>query len=290
MFNLFGGTIIGPYHKIKKTPNQDRWNFIEENGNIFLAIADGAGSLKKSELGAELAIQTVITFLRLNQDETIPIEQIVSNAIMKSSEILKEQIDVDQLGCTLTVAFIRKNEYCVGVMGDALGIVKEYNNNFELIRPVQESEFANITKLLTSKTFSIETKTGKTENLEFLALGSDGMDLSSLEKGVPVSGFWNKLNQWGKKENFNMTEFLNFLYNKEKVDDDTTLVIAVNTAEPPPYIESLYTKPTIIKPIDTKPIVIEKEDKDINSENNLDIFSSDDPFDIENINIDEFEL
>lgn len=233
MFNLAGGSFTGPYHKLKKLPNQDKWNFIQEDNMIIIAVADGAGSLKNSACGAELALTTAINFLQINKDIlNLSIEELVKEAIIQASEKLKEQIDADQLGCTFSIGLINDEEYCLGIVGDAFGIVKEYDNEYLLIRPEQEGEYSNITKLLTSKTFPIEVKKGNIEDLEFMAVASDGMDLSSLDSGQsPTFGFWNKLKEWGKEKNFNIKEFLEFLNTKEKIDDDTTLVMAVNIEE-----------------------------------------------------------
>lgn len=227
MFNIFGGGITGPGHINLGQSSQDRFYFLEEGENIFLAVADGAGSLSKSDIGAELAITTAMNSLRLS--ELSNLKEDLENSVLKASEVLKTQVDADELGCTLSVAVITPEEFGVSVMGDALGVVKD-GKEFVTVRPPKHGEYANITKLLTSKEFEIDTLTGRTESLEFLALGSDGMDLSSISQdGSPFLGFWNKLYEWAGDPNFSVIDFLNFLNSSEKIDDDTTIVLAARS-------------------------------------------------------------
>lgn len=231
MFNVFGSGIVGPAHSNRNQGGQDRFIFIEDRDAIFLAVADGAGSLSKSDKGAEISVLTAVNFLRISDFDN-NMSELLENAVLTASKTLKQQVDWRELGCTLTVGLITPTMYGVAVIGDALAVIKEFNGDFLTVRPPKYGEYANVTKLLTSTDFEIEIHVGETENLEFMALGSDGMDLSSISKdGTPFVGFWKNLLKWGRNKDFNMNDFLLFLEDSEKVDDDTTLVMAVNKKE-----------------------------------------------------------
>lgn len=233
-YSIFGASIIGPYHSYKEIENQDRWGFAVKGQKFFFAVADGAGSLKESGEGARLSVENALLYLYKNsqrvKSEGEDISEFMNEVVSEVSEALKREERSKEMGCTLAIGMITEDLYSVAVMGDALAVVKEAGEPYTSVRPEQESEFHNVTKLLTSDYFSTEVRSGRAEDLEFLGLASDGMDLSSLDKGdLPTQGFWSKLREWSREEGFDMEKFLLFLDSREKIDDDTTLVIAVPT-------------------------------------------------------------
>lgn len=233
-YSIFGASIIGPYHSYKETENQDRWGFAVKDRNLFFAVADGAGSLKESGEGARLSVENSLLYMYHNYQKNKPshddISEFLRVAVSEVSQALKREERSKEMGCTLAIGMITEDLYAVAVMGDALAVLKEVGEPYTSVRPEQESEFHNVTKLLTSDSFSTEVRAGRAEDLEFFGLASDGMDLSSLDKGdVPTQGFWSKLREWSREEGFDMEKFLLFLDSREKIDDDTTLVIAVPT-------------------------------------------------------------
>lgn len=219
-----GGTIIGPIHVRKNTPNQDFYDYQISENFMIGAVADGAGSLKYSHIGSNTAVSETLLHL----------ESLVKNSEDSLSEVLKQSFetarnalfnlpDSDQVGCTLTAAVITETDWAVRVVGDAFAIVSLENGERILVRPEKKSEYANITTLLTSNNMEIAELSGENP-ITSIFLSSDGLEYSGLEFNNIVEGFWGPIENSLKNDFWSIDDFFKFLDSKDKIIDDTTLV------------------------------------------------------------------
>lgn len=136
---------------------QDRVNFFRKNNVSVMALADGAGSEKFSQYGAETAIRAIGDYLAekfnaLYDDiECQCARQAISEYVTtKLSELAnKRNIPIKSLASTLIAVAICNGRYIVFHVGD--GVIGAFSNG--AMRPVslpENGEFANSTVFMTS--------------------------------------------------------------------------------------------------------------------------------------------
>lgn len=222
---ISAGTITGPHHRIRNEENQDYYHSISENGVTVITVADGAGSLELSHIGAKLAATTAAAeTIDCYFDGNEP-EDAIRCGIEKTRDMLMERPDKALIGCTLAVAIITEKGWAVGVVGDSFGVVSFDDDTHEIIQPASNSEFVNITKLLTSRDHDPIFRSGPEQPLA-LSVASDGLLQASLQDGVPLQGFWTPIVKRAAEENLDVEEFFAHMHFHDKITDDTTLVIA----------------------------------------------------------------
>lgn len=222
-----GATIQGPDYRGLKDINQDSLYSISENGVTVIAVSDGAGSLINSHIGAQISSQ-------ISAEETLDsifdgntLEESVRIGVEKAREALLSRDDYETIGCTLAVAVISDQGWAAGVVGDAFAVISYSETQHEMIQPIQESEFANITKLLTSNSYNPIYVSG-TETPLGISVASDGLIPSAIENGKALPGFWSPLIDRVSEEKIDISSFLTFIKNQGKISDDTTLIIATS--------------------------------------------------------------
>lgn len=218
------GTIMGPHHQLRGEDNQDAFQYLVENGWGVVAVADGAGSLSASHIGAKIAASTSVNESMDALNSGCSPEEAVVVGIESARDALLARDDYRKTGCTLALGVLTENGWATGVVGDAFTVLSYGENNHIIIRPDSVSEFANITKLLTSKDYGPRYASGS-EELIALSVSSDGLDFASLKDGEPSSGFWNPMINRALEGDMDIQSFLYHMQDKEKIVDDTTLAI-----------------------------------------------------------------
>lgn len=220
------GTVVGPYHLRQGVENQDAYWFLEEGGYTVVAVADGAGSLPKSEIGAQLAAVTAVNETIDCLQDGASFEQAIGSGIDGARAVLLARSDVEEIGCTLAVAAMSVNGgWGAGVVGDAFSIISLEVDNHRLVQPDNDAEFANFTKLLTSRDPDPFIVAGS-ESVVAVAVSSDGLTNVSMIDGEPSGKFWSPIVSRALKDNMDIQSFLYYMDDNEKIYDDTTLVIA----------------------------------------------------------------
>lgn len=236
-WNTYSGTLIGPPSKKRGKPNQDyadKTFFSNKDGNTFtvIAAADGAGSLDLSHIGAELATQTVLETTRDYFTQShYSVEQAAHIASYEARKELLNHPESSQLGCTLAFAIIDEiqDEYAISITGDAFAIIYTDDNEFELIQNPAAGEYANITKLLTSNNTDTTITIGSTENILGIAVSSDGLAHFTIENATqsPTTGFWKTVFSKAQDGSLDIVSLFNYMNSLDKIDDDTTMVVAI---------------------------------------------------------------
>lgn len=223
-FSISAGTLTGPHHRSRGEANQDFWGSQVAEDIVVVAAADGAGSLKRSRLGAELAVLASITGTLDSIDAgSLPAEAIAAG-LQEARTYLLAMEDYSSLGCTLALGLLAPEAWALGVVGDAFGVIHGEDRTHTLVQPASHSEYVNVTRLLTSDAYEPLVMSGD-ERIAGLSVASDGLTHASVSGENPVSGFWNPLLTRAQEDALSVDDFLSYMDAKERLDDDATLVM-----------------------------------------------------------------
>ena len=190
---------IGKMHISRNMVCQDRTFYKEFNGVKIIALADGAGSKSKSEIGAEVVCKNIcdlfitkfIDYLLYFEDEKTNQARHKKNMINLSREIitylvtalktkaLEMNIAVEELSSTLLFFAIKDNHYIMGHIGDGViaGLYDE-NNTYKVrvLSEPENGERSNITFFVpdTNAVEHLHIQAGSIDNLKGVLLTSDG--------------------------------------------------------------------------------------------------------------------
>jgi hypothetical protein len=158
--------VIGKDHVQSGLPCQDKTAYGMKNGVRVIALSDGAGSKKNSDLGADIATKTTVELLLENFDEYFLLlenEPLKGNKLAKiiTAEVYKRlnqkateeaNISVIEMSSTLMFVAMKEDKYIQGHIGDGLiGELVTNENGVEVrIRSHPENNGApNITFFIT---------------------------------------------------------------------------------------------------------------------------------------------
>ena len=176
-----GAYVTGKSHIAKNIPCQDRTYSKTLNGTTVIALADGAGSCSKSDIGAEIATQFVAEFICSNFDKIYEKEEkSASKTILdgvqkclnqKANEI---KLDIKELSSTILFVVVKNNKYLAGHIGDGLIGYFDANEDAKILSyPYNEGEYT----VFTTNTHALENFRIYKENLNDIkgfVLMSDG--------------------------------------------------------------------------------------------------------------------
>lgn len=130
----------------------------------------------------------------------------------------------EQAGSTLVLALLTEDSFAVATLGDSFAVVQDSTGDFHLVQPPSVGEFANITKLLSSREFTVSMATGSLSELRGLALASDAFEHATLEQRVPTAGFWAQIFGMARQGKLSVFELIRFMDGQGKIEDDATLI------------------------------------------------------------------
>lgn len=226
---LSGATAIGPSHVQAGLPNQDSLTFADQDGLLLLAVADGAGSLARSDEGSELAVSTAIQSVwnlsrsSISQGESPDLVGALARAVLAARAGLLELDYWREAGSTLVVAALSVDSFAVAALGDSFAVAEHSSGELTLIQPPAVGEFANITELLGSADPTVRICSGELRALSGLALCSDAFEHGTLMQRVPTPGFWSQIFVMARGGGLNARELIKFMDGQGKIDDDATI-------------------------------------------------------------------
>lgn len=243
---ISAGTAIGPYHVQGGLPNQDAHDFILLDGMAVLAVADGAGSLERSDEGSEFAVEVAagmaadLLIAAARAEEKPNLQSILAQSIREARAAVLTLDYWKQAGSTLVLAVLTQEEFAVGALGDSFAVVHSTDGKLHLIQPPAAGEYANITKLLTSDDPTVSICSGPLSSIDALALCSDAFEHSTLEQRVPTQGFWDRVFAMGAQGRLSVNELIDYMEGQGKIDDDATMVVASLKEAPREDAELLF--------------------------------------------------
>jgi len=195
--------IVGRGHISKKIPCQDRtFKLVHKHSTgIFygFALADGAGSCKFSDIGAEFIVNKILDFLKSKfsfilkkKNPSRYITKYIEEEIRVFSN--KKNIDFKELSSTLLFVAIKNDKFIIGHIGD--GVIGALDNNgiLKTISKPENGEFSNSTFFTTSIKHKerLRLLKGTLKNSVGFILMSDGSEESLYDKKNKTLGDINK--------------------------------------------------------------------------------------------------
>lgn len=233
---------MGPGHLQGGLPCQDAHACaLLEGGGVALAVADGLGSAPRSDLGAQLAVQTAVDFLTVASGGLGQTPSLVEQAVRQARLALEQAacaqgLDLRHLGTTLMVALATPEGVEVAHVGDG-AVVGRRAGQLCLLSAPAESDFVNMVTPLTSSRWEQYLEALAADPVDALCAFSDGCQLSFLTRDSegyhlhePFFGPLFKLAE-GLEDRQEADEQLRRLLGSQRLasvsEDDKTLVVAV---------------------------------------------------------------
>lgn len=182
MWKIAGASIIGSSHIKNHTPCQDFISSLTRGDVTCIALADGAGSCKYSDVGAEVSCSAVTEHLTADFDRffSMPPSDLkwfmihsIRTRLGRKASLL--ETNKSELSSTLLFLAIKGNKYLMGHIGDGV-ICGETNGELVLLSAPENGEFANTTYFVTSKNYKnhFRISYGDISNFTSFFLISDG--------------------------------------------------------------------------------------------------------------------
>lgn len=185
-----GTAVQGRRHFKKDIPCQDKYHLYSQDQFECISLADGAGSYKYSEIGAEITTQRICKYLEkyfdfIWESDVSLAKRGIIHSLRTSigKEAQKRNCNLDDFSSTLLFVCVKNDKFICGHLGDGIiGILKD--KNLIIISPPDTGEFANETYFITSVDYQTKFKLfkGKIENIEGFVIMSDGASNSFLDK------------------------------------------------------------------------------------------------------------
>ena len=239
---------MGTNHQEQGLPCQDYGNFCLFNDVMVGAVADGAGSAKHSDVGAQLAVEGVLGYLGgivqysqpLSEQEARKLFTQTLKKVLRSlhRQAAKDGYAVSELACTLLV-FIATPDWLTAMqIGDGFIVVRSPESVPQLLFQPDKGEFANETTFITSENALEEMQVQVfPHQQEFICAATDGLERVAirLSDWTPFSPFFQPLEECLREptsqqekdeyiQNFLASERLN-----RRTSDDKTLLLCLNS-------------------------------------------------------------
>lgn len=266
-WRVVAASVCGTSHQKRSQPCQDAhcWQITPE-GVLIAAVADGAGSATFGEVGAQIAVRTVVSHLYQVDWHSFPaafnaqkpsdalefelpeIAEVRSSHLPKSifealesardaveMEAQMRQSSVRELASTLLVVVATPQWVVATQVGDGAVVMAEADRAIALTAP-QSGEYINETTFLVSPN-ALETAQFLfwQGNPTHLAMFSDGLQMLALEMPTakPHPPFFSPLFRFISQDDLDaidaQVELENFLTSPrvtQRTDDDITLLLA----------------------------------------------------------------
>jgi serine/threonine protein phosphatase PrpC len=248
---------IGTSHQNQQMPCQDYGHYRIFDNVIVGAVADGAGSAKHSDVGAELAVKTVLKHLggideylqkrkrcweRFSQPlskeeaERLFVKTVEKAIASLSNEAANNGYSINDLACTLLV-FVATPQWVAAMqIGDGFMVVRPQNSEHQLLFNPDKGEFVNETTFITSANALDEMQVDVLQGQqEFICASTDGLEKVAIRMSdwTPFPPFFQPLEEYLRETNNPEEEdeyAINFLKSdllNARTDDDKTLLLCL---------------------------------------------------------------
>jgi hypothetical protein len=245
-WNVAGASVIGSSHMKLGLPCQDSHDYAVQDEFLLAAIADGAGSAAKAEIGSRTAANAARAHLLDLLSNTTPdaktSEQAVLGAIEAARRALEEvalrdSVSLREFATTLIVLIASRGFIAVAQIGDG-GVVGCLEGELKTLTRPPIGEYINEVTFLTTDNYRDHIQLAANNPCpEQIAAFTDGLQMLALQypDGQPFGGFFkplfNLISEGGedKKLIAQIEEFLGSTRLNERTDDDKTLLLAALT-------------------------------------------------------------
>ena len=246
-WQIVSASVRGTSHEKWDLPCQDACRYQRLSDNLLIvAVADGAGSAKLSEIGSKVAAETAVNTLSemiadLGVDgEEIDWQERLINALSAAKMALEteansQEVEIRELATTLILVLATSSFIAVAQVGDGAAVVEDKRGKIEAITQPERGEYLNETKFLIGfdavETAQVRVWEGEPTHL---AVFSDGLQMLALKMpaGTPHRPFFSPLFKFvsasadEEDAQEQLEAFLRSPRVAERTDDDLTLVLA----------------------------------------------------------------
>ena len=248
---------VGTSHIKQQMPCQDYGGCKILNNVIIGAVADGAGSAKYADIGAKLAVETVLEYLAgveewlqkrkhfwestqepLSESEAIKFFTKTLNKVVTalSAQAVSKGYSIDDLACTLLVVIATPEWVAAMQIGDGFIVVRAGQEDHILLFAPDKGEYINETTFVTSANaldqMKVSVLSGKPE---FICASTDGLERVAIRMSnyTPFTPFFQPLEEY-LQESSNpeqsdeyLMKFLDSDRLNARTDDDKTLLLCL---------------------------------------------------------------
>jgi hypothetical protein len=243
---VVGASVRGVTHAKTGQPCQDHhdWALLAD-GTLVAAVADGAGTAARAEVGAQAAVQAAMAAIASAWDPGPPPggpewAALLEGALRAARAALEREAEAGQrplrdYAATLSLLVAREDCVAAAQIGDGALVARRPGGSMLALLAPRAGEYINETVFLISPRYLAEAQTGFwTEPLAELALFSDGLQRLALKmpEAAPHERFFDPLfrfaTQAGDSEaaQAELSAFLLSPRVASRADDDLTLVLA----------------------------------------------------------------
>lgn len=188
-WKLASAYVTGRGHLSKNIPCQDRtFELVSKHSTgVFygLSLADGAGSYKLSDIGAEIVTKEILAYLKSNFSNLLQVKNTSKKIIKNIEEKLaieakNREIDIKELSSTLLFVVIKNDKFIVGHIGDGVIGVLNKDNKITVLSHPDNGEYSNSTFFTTTDSYPDRLRIikGNIVDSTGFILMSDGSDES----------------------------------------------------------------------------------------------------------------
>jgi serine/threonine protein phosphatase PrpC len=153
-----------------------------------LSLADGAGSCKHSDIGAEFISKEILRYIHKNfgslYDSSSMQVDLVNHIETTLTKITNENMTFKDLSSTLLFIAIKSNKFIIGHIGDGVIGMLDKTDNLKVVSKPDNGEFSNVTYFTTSTSYPdrLRLLKGTLKNSKGFVLMSDGSEESLYNK------------------------------------------------------------------------------------------------------------
>lgn len=248
---------VGTSHIKQQMPCQDYGGYLVLNNVVIGAVADGAGSAKYADIGARLAVETVLRYLakvekwlqkrkHFWQSNPQPLSdqaarELFTKTLNKVVTALEAQAKrksypVEDLACTLLVVVATPSWVTAMQIGDGFIVVRPELQQPQLLFPPDKGEYINETTFATSANALDAMKVCvRALKPEFICASTDGLERVAIRisDNTPFTPFFQPLEEYMHETRHPETsdEYLMSFLNSDRLnartDDDKTLLLCL---------------------------------------------------------------
>lgn len=244
VWRVLGGSVAGTSHLADGRPCQDAHASLLLPGGVLLAaVSDGAGSVSRSDEGARLAVDTVLSELERLSTLPCPASEedwrgamraaFAAAAAALEAEAERAEVPVREFSATLLTAILHPSFTVFASVGDCAAVSRSAAGPWTLAFAPERGEYANETTFLTSPDWPARLQVRlMEESADSLALFSDGLIRLALDLRVPAphTPFFDSMFAFaatlGDGADESLRAFLDSARVNERTDDDKTLLLA----------------------------------------------------------------
>jgi hypothetical protein len=245
-----GAAVRGVAHERLALPCQDAqaWRILP-SGILLAVVADGAGTARFSDQGAQAAVGETLRFLEAGLKDGLPFDGREWEGLLRDAFCAAQQAVLDlaetegesarEYACTLAAVAATLDGLVAGQIGDGAVVCQEDNGTLFAATRLQRGEYANETHFLVQEDALAQASIEFFDRrLNALAVMSDGLIRLALKmpSQEPHSPFFQPLFRFAASgagdpgAEDQLALFLGSPRVNERTDDDKALVLAVLAA------------------------------------------------------------